>query len=203
MTAPSPSAARPVSAPFPGVTLLIALAAVGLNFWPAAGRDFFFERDALRAGEFWRLWTAHLVHFGTSHLFWNLAVLIPSAGWSERLAPARARLLLLLEPPFISGALFAVDPALQRYGGLSGLAAAMLAFLALTQLGRGSADRWFWRAVLALLALKIVVELLADRPAFSRFIEAGTYTVPMAHIAGVLAAWLAYRIQRDRRVRQP
>lgn len=199
MTSSSPGAPGSARASFPFLTLLIALAAIGLHVWPDAGRDLFFERDALRAGEFWRLWTAHLVHFGSSHLFWNLAVLVPAAGWSERLEPTRARLLMLLGPAFISGALFAVDPALQRYGGLSGLAAAMLAFLAITQLAAGTADRWFWRAVLVALVLKIVVELLADRPSFARFVESGTYTVPLAHIAGVLAAWLVHRFGRSRR----
>ncbi len=183
----------------PWATAFIALLALGVQCIPDAARSLLYERELVRAGEFWRLWTGHLVHFGASHLLWNLAVLIPAGVWAERLAPARARLLLLLGPGFIGGLLFALDPALQRYGGLSALAAAALAFLAITQLAQGTLDRWFWRGVLLLLALKISAELVAERPVFARLVEPGAHAVPLAHLAGVMAAFAAHFTHRRRR----
>lgn len=44
-----------------------------------------FERDAIAAGELWRLWTAHFVHLGWNHAWLNCAgvllccLLAPSA----------------------------------------------------------------------------------------------------------------------------
>ncbi len=196
MTASSPHAAVGARAAFPWVTLVVALFAVGVAVWPGNTSALEYERDAVRHGEWWRLWTSHFVHFGASHLIWNLAVLLPAAAWSERLSPQRARLLLLLGPGFIGGALYILDPALQRYAGLSGVAAALLAFLALTQLSRGTSDRWFWAAVLLLLAVKVIAEFLAERPLFARFVEPGAYPVPLAHLVGIMAAGAAHTFGR-------
>ncbi len=171
---------------------------------PTLAPKLLYERAAILNGEYWRLWTGHLVHFGQSHLFWNLTIFALASCWAERLAPARARLLLALAPGVIGLALLALDPALRTYGGLSGVAAAQLAFLAFTQLalnpanGPGAAsDRWFWRAVLALLLLKIAVEFAADQPFFARF-ASGVRSVPLAHLAGFLVASTVHRSRRRR-----
>jgi len=172
---------------------------------PALAPSLLYERAAILRGEYWRLWTGHLVHFGASHLVWNLVVFALAAIWAERLAPARTRLLLAVAPGVIGLALLALDPALATYGGLSGLVAAALAFLAFTQLaqnstaGNGSAsDRWFWRAVLALILLKIAAEFAADQPFFARFTASGVRAVPLAHLAGFLVASTVHRSRRRR-----
>lgn len=185
----------------PWATLLVAALALGVAAWrgPFAETQLVYERAAVLQGEWWRLWTGHLVHFGASHLFWNLAVLVPAGAWAERLSPARTRGLLLFAPGLIGAALVVLDPTLVRYAGLSGLAAALLAWLAITQLAAGTADRWFWRSVLALLAAKIGLELLAERPAFARFSVPGVHAVPIAHVAGVACAVALYFRTRPRR----
>ena len=172
----------------PWGTAAVALLALGVYAIPSAEAALIFERDRLQAGQAWRLWTAHFVHFGASHLFWNLAVFLPAAGWLESLVPARARWFFLLAPASIGVALYLLDPTLQRYAGLSGVVAGTLALLALTQLALKREDRWFWRCVIALLALKILAEYLAERPVFARFAAAGTHAVPLAHLVGVALA---------------
>ena len=166
---------------------------------PALAPALLYDRAAVVQGDYWRLWTGHLVHFGPSHLFWNLLVFALASIWVERLAPARTRLLLALAPGVIGLALLALDPVLEIYGGLSGLAAAMLAFLALTQLAqksgapRPTSDRWFWRGVLALILIKIAVEFAVEQPLFARFAPSGVRPVPLAHLMGFLTASLVHR----------
>ncbi len=176
----------------PWATSLAAATALALHFAPTAAPALVYDRAAIFAGEVWRLWTGHEVHWGTAHLGWNLAVFVPAGVWAERLAPSRTRLFLALAPGVISFALLVFAPTLARYAGLSGLASGLLALLAFTQLSARPAERWFWGSVLALLALKIGAELFADHPLFARFTDPAIRPVPLAHAAGVLFAGLLH-----------
>jgi rhomboid family GlyGly-CTERM serine protease len=170
----------------PWATLAVsALAAVALA-WPAASEALIYERTRILHGEIWRAWTGHVVHFGASHFFWDLAVFLPAGCWLERLWPGRARGLYLAAPLVISATLLAWDPGLLRYAGLSGLATGVLALLAGLQLRRrGPEPVWFWAGVLALVAGKIAVELVTKQPLVVGGF-AGIRTVPQAHIVGAL-----------------
>lgn len=197
------------------IALALIVAAV-----PSLAPSLLYERAAIFRGEYWRLWTGHLVHFGASHLGWNLAVFAVAAIWSERLAPGRTRVLLALVPGVIGLALYGLEPRLATYGGLSGLATAVLTFLAYTQLARlatpalttaptapasspdaalaAPSDRWFWRAVLALVLLKTAAEFAVEQPFFARYAPGGIRAVPLAHLIGILAATLIHRRRRAR-----
>lgn len=166
----------------------MALAAGCLILLPTASWQLVWDRSRILEGQWWRVITGQLVHFSPSHLLWNLAVLLPAGIWSERLEPVRARLLYLVGSLVIGFALLAFEPHLLRYGGLSGLAAAMLAFLALAQLRTETADRWFWRLVLALLALKIVAEVILASPLLAHIPDPAVRSVPLAHLGGIVAA---------------
>jgi len=218
------SARAPVSAPpsspgaplaFPWLSIVLIAATLGVAAQPNLDVRLLFDRAAIARGEFWRLWTGHFVHFGASHLAWNLAVFALAALWAERLRPFRTRVLLMLAPGGIGLALYGLEPRLFTFGGLSGLAAALLAFLAFTQLARQPAadpadsadahaqsaarsDRWFWRAVLALIVVKIGLEFAVNAPLFARFTSLGIRTVPLAHLVGVLAATMVHRFSSFR-----
>jgi len=158
-----------------------------------------YDRRLIFQGEVWRVWTGHVVHFGSSHLVWNLAVFLPAGVWLERLWPACTRWFYALCPLVISAALLVLDPSLVRYAGLSGAATGMLVLLAALQLGRRDEEpAWFWISVLWLVAVKIGVELFTGAPVFvSGFGD--IRTVPLAHIFGVVcgaAFWLAARRRR-------
>lgn len=180
----------------PWATLAVALLAVAVQAWPAAQGMLEYNRVAVLGNELWRLWSAHAVHFGPSHLWWNLAVFVVAGIWLEELAPIRLRLLLFLAPLAIGVTLLAGDAALARYAGLSGVGSGVLTLLALTQLGRPDHDRLIWRAVLAAIALKIGLEVIAERPLFAEFDDATIHAVPLAHLGGAavaLAIHLAWR----------
>lgn len=210
----SSSPAHPVApsprAPLPIATGLVITLALIVASQPALAPSLLYERADIVVGQYWRLWTGHLVHFGASHLGWNLAVFAVAGVWCERLAPGPTRLLLALAPGVISLALFALDPHLATYGGLSGVATAVLTLLAFTQLACQAApasattgaiadapltpsDRWFWRAVLALIFLKTAAEFAAEQPFFARYAPAGVRAVPVAHLIGILVATIIHR----------
>ena len=173
-------------AAWPWATAVIALGALALGLWPEAERNLALQRERVLAGEFWRAWTGHLVHFGASHLLWNLAVFVPAGVWLERVAPRAARGFYVLAPLVIAAALFAFEPSLATYAGLSGVGAGLLALLALTQLARRPGrDRWWWWSVLALLVAKIAVEFVTREPAFARFDAAQVQSAPLAHAVGI------------------
>jgi rhomboid family GlyGly-CTERM serine protease len=176
--------------------LLLVGPAVMVFAFPALTPGLIYERSEILRGQIWRLWTGHWVHFGGAHLFWNLAVLVPAGGWAERLAPSAFRVLCFLSAGVIGAAMLLLDPALAHYGGLSALAAAALAFLALAQLSARTDGRWFWRGVLLLLGLKIAAEMLLGRSLLADFEETGIRGVPLAHLAGILSAVVVHLARR-------
>ena len=184
----SPPSVRVARGTVPWATLALAALALSTLGWPDAARLLVYERDRVLTGEWWRLWTANFVHFGGSHLGWNLLVFVPTGIWAERMAPGRTRLMLALTPGLIGIALLAFDPALTSYAGLSGVAAGTLALLAFLHLRIRNADRLFWGGVLALLAVKIGAEAFLGRALFAHFTATDIRPVPLAHLAGVAGA---------------
>jgi rhomboid family GlyGly-CTERM serine protease len=173
---------------WPWLTLAATLLALAVFFTPGASEALAFDRTRILQGAWWRLWTGHWVHFSGSHLAWNLTVLLPAGICAERLQPGRTRWLFAAGPVVIGLALLGFVPDLARYGGLSGLAAGLLTWLAVLRREAPGADRWFWSTVLGLLALKILGELATGRPLFADLRGAGAQPVPVAHFAGVACA---------------
>lgn len=186
-----PPARRPPAAPW-GTLALGAATGLAWVFRTATGA-LIYERSALLHGEIWRAWTGHLVHYGISHVFWNLLVFLPAGCWLERLWPVPTRRFYLFCPPFISATLLGLDPALIRYAGLSGLAAGMLVLLACLQLRRPDEPAWIWLGVLALVGTKITAEWLTGAPLLVHGI-AGFHPVPLAHLGGAVGG-LAFALR--------
>jgi len=181
-----------------GATLSIALVAGAAFAWPRLAEALIYQRAGILAGQAWRLWTGHLVHYSASHLLWDLAVFLAAGLWLEKIAAPLARWFYVLAPPAISGALLVGEPALERYAGLSGLAAGLLVLLALVQLRPGTNEpRWFWISVLALVGVKVVLETTTRTPLLARF-DSGVTVVPLAHLAGIGCAVVAFLIARRR-----
>lgn len=179
---------------WPWITAAYTLLALAVHLLPPWKAGLFYLRESLFAGELWRLWTGHAVHFSSSHLWWNLAVFVPSAAWLERLDPRGGRVFLLVAAPALSLFLLAFDPLLLRYGGLSGLATGTLVLLATLQLSRRDPREpaWFWWGVLAVVAAKLGTEHFTQAPLLASNMG-DVRTVPLAHLGGALlaaAAWL-------------
>jgi len=177
---------------WPWATVVVAVAALLVFGNPRLFDVFIFQRSLIFSGQVWRVWTGHIVHFGPSHLAWDLAVFLPAGCWLESLRPRCARWLYLLGPVIISVVLLVFDPTLERYACLSGLAMGTLVLLAIIQSTNKNESPWIWLGVLLLAAAKIVIELRQGAPLLvSDF--ANVRNVPLAHLSGAacgLVCWL-------------
>lgn len=177
---------------WPWATVLITVAALITSAYAQLSDVLIFKRSLIFSGQVWRAWTGHIVHFGPTHLAWDLAVFLPAGAWLENLRPRCARWLYLLCPIIISILLLAFDPTLERYAGLSGLAIGTLVLLAVVQLTNKKESPWLWLGVLLLVIAKLAIELRQGAPLLvSDF--ANIRNVPLAHFGGVgcgLLCWL-------------
>jgi rhomboid family GlyGly-CTERM serine protease len=181
---------------FPWATLATAALAITCFTSPTFAGLLAYDRLHIMGGEAWRILTGNWVHFSGRELGWNLAVLLPAGVWAERLQPLRARILYVVAPLLVGGLLYGAFPEVARFAGLSGVAAAVVAFLALTQLRVSDTDRWFWRLVLGLLALKIGAEAVVASRWVTPVPDPAARAVPLIHLAGVTAASLVRTLRR-------
>ncbi|WP_343729795.1 rhombosortase [Duganella sp.] len=119
-----------------------------------------FDRHAILAGEAWRLWTCHAVHYSLQHALIDLAtagaaaaVALPALGWR------RLCILLALGAPLISAGLLLLAPECLYYRGASGIAV-MLVVLAAGTLWPRAGMRG--RAALVVLAAALLTKIAAE-----------------------------------------
>ncbi len=176
------------------------LAAVVIQMMPDARADLIYDRTALAAGQWWRAWTGHLVHFGWPHLVVDAGLLAILGWFGERPYPAFTRWGLVLMPPFIAAMIFWFDPAMQRYGGLSAVNLGLLLYVAAQGWRRDWTD-WFWPAVIAIYIGELIFEHYRGGQGGGaiRFDDASIHVATSAHIASAVYALLALAFTRLRR----
>lgn len=183
---------RAAPASFPLTTGLLALACLAAGFTPLAPQ-LAYDRAGIMAGEIWRLWTGHLVHFSAQQLLLDVCMLI-AAGWLvEREWGSRitAR-IVLLGMPALSVGLFVSSPHLLEYRGVSGIVM-LLALAAATAIWERQPRA---RPGLLLLGLALAVKTLLDAlglPTGLAGLPAEVRVAWQAHLAGALLGWIAAR----------
>ncbi len=181
---------------WPWGTVAVAVA-VACSFRAGVGAALVGERSALAGGEWWRLWTGHLVHFSAAHLGWSGLVWVMAGAWMEREDRRGWWWAVAAGAPVVTLAALAGDGAMARYGGLSGLACIPVAWAACSLWRSGEATpRVAGVAVFALLAGKVGVEWMGGGAMLARFgAEAGEVRPALwAHVAGaVIGAGLGVR----------
>jgi rhomboid family GlyGly-CTERM serine protease len=126
----------------PKASIALALACLVLAGLPESiAASLAWDRDAVLAGQWWRLWSAHLVHFGMAHAFTDALVLLAAGSVLERRIGAGALLRqVTLASLALSMLLFAAMPGVGEYRGASGLAAMLAVAAAIA--GWRQAGRW-------------------------------------------------------------
>ena len=158
-----------------------------------------YDRAAVGQGQWWRLLSGNLVHFSTLHAAMDLVAVLIAGGLLERRGYPHYWSLCLLSAAAVGAAVQWLRPDLGGYGGLSGIAMAMVATLCLEGLREGGAWAWICAAALALLLAKLGWELATGSSLSAAAGEQAYLPVPQAHAAGVAAAALLFGLRRIRR----
>lgn len=144
-----------------------------------------YQRQAVAAGEVWRLLTCHLAHLGNGHLLENLAGLL-LVGWvsGDSFSQRQWAAITFLCALAIGAALYLGNPELEWYVGLSGLLYGLLIAGLLMQLRRHPSRRYAL-VLLSAVVLKILWEQQAGPLPGSERITGGSVIVD-AHLYGVM-----------------
>ena len=98
--------------------LLVALFVSG----PALTESLRYERDAVLAGQAWRLLSGHLVHFDLAHLGWNLVgIALVWFLFAREFTPLGWWVVLVSSTAAIDLGFLAFEPRLDWYVGFSGV----------------------------------------------------------------------------------
>jgi len=188
----------------PWLALLASLASLLASLLPAQS-SFAYTADGMRAGQCWRLWTGHFVHYGSAHLWGDWLAFVVWAALVESESRRALLVTLLIGAPLLLLGLELVGPAIAEYRGLSGIDTALVIELILLRgfvrheprsaCGVGpSLSRLFGRATLrligacslALSALKIAYEFHAGHAILAHDLGDGIRLLPAAHALGAL-----------------
>jgi len=172
------------------VPLVICALCLAMSLGGDAARDWGrYDRTALEAGQWWRLVTGHLVHLGWGHLWPNLLALVLIGGLVEWfLEPLEWVAATVTAALGIDAGLYAFDPGVQWYVGLSGVLHGLVACGALMML---RARDFRIGAALALgLVAKLAFEQLHGPLPFTQA-SAGGPVIIAAHLYGTLSGTLA------------
>ena len=177
----------------PLATGLLALFAVAIYFCPGAVHWSVLDRGGFFHGDWWRAFTGHFVHFSPSHLWLDTAVFVVAGAFVESKSRRTFTVLFATSSIAISGAVLGFAPELQFYGGLSGVATAMLFLVALQSLEENGIRRAFGFLVIAAVLGKLAFETIHPEAMFARFESQEIRPAPISHAVGMLTAtavWL-------------
>ncbi|HEV8444896.1 MAG TPA: rhombosortase [Steroidobacteraceae bacterium] len=153
-----------------------------------------YDRNALLAGQWWRVLTAHFVHMDAQHALLNgLGVVLMWALFARDYSPLRWLALYLFSALTISAGLWLLDPEIEWYVGASGALHGVMTAGTLAHLRRRDLDGW-------ILAAFIIAKLAYEQLAGSMPFSGSAHTVVDAHLYGAvggLALALFLRSNRE------
>lgn len=148
-----------------------------------------FDRQSILAGEIWRLWTGHLVHYSVQHALIDVAtalvaaaIVLPALGWR------RLCRVVALAAPLISIGLLVIAPDCLYYRGASGIAVLLVVLATRLLWPRAGAVA---RGALLLLAVALLGKIAAEALGYAApwsDLPGDVRVVWQAHLLGALAA---------------
>jgi rhomboid family GlyGly-CTERM serine protease len=159
-----------------------------IAFW-VPGLSEMMQLDFARLGEgqWYRLWSGHLTHFDSSHLFWDLTVFCILGGITESRVGRRFLPMLIVAAASISLAIAAWCPETDVYRGLSGLDTALYVWFIADQIWDSIASKQrrkagFWSTLMLGLFAKTVFEWYSGEMVFVA--ESNFRPLVESHLAG-------------------
>jgi len=171
--------------PWLAVIVLMAVLQVLPEEWRALLR---FDRDALAAGEFWRIMTANFIHLGWRHLFLNVAGFLMIGWLFADEAPAWTWFFVLIACCAASSlGLYALTPDAHWVVGMSGALHGLFVFGAVSWIRHGYRVGW---GLLLGVAGKLFWEQTMGAMPLSEGIVGGP-VVTEAHLWGAIGGLIA------------
>lgn len=166
------------------IVVLIIAGSVTCTFVPTLNAFFIYDRYAIMEGDYWRLFTGHLIHFSISHLVINLSVLVIVYEILGEDHFKKLEKILLYGIALIGPILFIIDPFLAYYGGTSGLSSAVFFFalIVLYQTTDGAIKHLYSYGLLICL-IKTFLEIISNTSLFVS-LPVGIHGVPLSHLCG-------------------
>jgi rhomboid family GlyGly-CTERM serine protease len=139
-----------------------------------------YQRSALAAGEWWRVFTAHFVHLDAGHALLNsLGLVLMWALFARDYSPWRWLAIYSAAALTISAGLWILDPQVEWYVRASGALHGVMAAGTLAHLRRRDLDGW-------ILAVFIIAKLSYEQFAGSMPFAGSANTVVDAHLYGAI-----------------
>lgn len=184
------------SSRLPVRTLAICAAALLVHFVPRLGPLLIYDRAAIADGELWRLLTGNLVHLSDAHLALDLSAFLIAGAIIEQRGYRHFTTLCVSAAALIGIAIYLFEPALQFYGGLSGVVTAAVVYLCLQGITEQGSWRWLCAAMLAGMAAKLWIELVSGK-SLLMFVGSGNFVpVPLSHLTGAIVAVILFALLR-------
>ena len=164
------------------VTTVISAIAILAYVVPNLAVGLQLDFASVAAGQWWRLLTGHLTHYGGQLLFWDLLMFVVLGIACERRHPRLFGILIIVMALGISTALIFVCRDVSGYRGLSGIDTGLFVWFIGDQIRQSLAGRdrmfaFFWTATGTLLVGKLLFEyvtgdvLFVDADGFKPLVE--------------------------------
>lgn len=169
------------------VTIVVSLVVLVIHFSPTLTQWLQLDFAAVASGQWWRIWTGHLTHYGGQHLFWDLLMFTAFGIACERKHRGRFVPFTALMAAGISSAIFWWCPDIGSYRGLSGLDTGLFLWFIVDQcrecwLGRDRLGAGLWLLPAVGLIAKLSYEAATGQVLF---VDAGAFTpLVESHCAG-------------------
>lgn len=170
--------------------LIILLVLIGLRFLSESFQlSLQYQRDAVLAGEVYRLLTGHFVHTNIAHTLFNLLGLVLLGLLSRQaLSMKDWWVTICLSSLLISIGFLFVMPELQWYRGLSGILHALALMVILKSKQLASVIR---SLLVAMLIVKLVMEQL-QLNLWQSEVLIGSPVIVNAHLYGFIGGMISY-----------
>ena len=180
----------------PCASLLLSLTAACIFACPSLAARLEYDRTAIAGGEIWRLFSGHWVHYGFDHFFWDVLAFGFLGAACERRSRPRFFACVTASALTISLSIWFGLSGMSAYRGLSGIDSALVVLLFMELWGE--ADRSgqpkqivIPAACLTAFVCKVAFELATGDTIFVKSLGSGVVGVPLAHVAGAAAGFLA------------
>ncbi len=188
----------------PWFTLVFSALAIVVHFVPALTLGWQFDRAAVAHGQIWRFFTAHLTHFGSDHLRWDVIAFAVLGAMVERISRSAFLVTLALSGALITLGVWVAQPQFTTYRGLSGIDSALFGFVVARVISEGRRIRHGFTLAVGGLALagftaKCLFELATGDTVFVA--STGTFApVPLAHLIGLATGVATAGLIRERAI---